>query len=358
MADSIVPELPPLPPLTYCQIKHIPGFTGYAVTDTGEVWSTYHSRKNRRFWVWKHLKPYIEPETGRAFVTLYQEWTSSLRSKAFRRSVHSLVLIAFGQPSPGGVEVCHRNGHAIDNSFKNLYWGSHFLNMSDMSFHMNLGKKPFQMQLLTEHPQEIRIRKPKPHKVGIQPYEIVPPLPQLDYAEIRHLAGWKGYAITDNGEVWSCRQKGFGYGRFGVWKRLNPMTIKRGINAGRKVVRLPVPKPKGFENFFVHRLVLIAFIGPCPDGMEGCHEDGNPGNNRLSNLRWGTHQSNQQDMRRHGRTKIGESSPNAKHTVEEVLAIRLDIKNGVKPSIILQTYKLPRGTYYAIRDRHTWKDFI
>ena len=42
----------------------------------------------------------------------------------------------------------------------------------------------------------------------------------------------------------------------------------------------------------VHRLVLEAFVGPCPEGEEGCHGDGDPANNRLVNLRWGTVSSN------------------------------------------------------------------
>lgn len=51
----------------------------------------------------------------------------------------------------------------------------------------------------------------------------------------------------------------------------------------------------------VHRLVLESFVGPCPDGMEACHNDGNPHNNRLDNLRWDTHTENMYDVVRHGR---------------------------------------------------------
>lgn len=50
----------------------------------------------------------------------------------------------------------------------------------------------------------------------------------------------------------------------------------------------------------VHRLVLEAFIGPCPDGMVGCHTDGDPLNNRLDNLRWDTPSNNNRDKRAHG----------------------------------------------------------
>ncbi len=54
---------------------------------------------------------------------------------------------------------------------------------------------------------------------------------------------------------------------------------------------------------YVHVLVLTAFRGHCPAGMEGCHNDGDPKNNRLSNLRWDTHSANQKDGFRHGTMK-------------------------------------------------------
>lgn len=50
----------------------------------------------------------------------------------------------------------------------------------------------------------------------------------------------------------------------------------------------------------VHHLVLEAFVGGMPDGMEACHGDGDASNNHLSNLRWDTHISNEADKARHG----------------------------------------------------------
>ena len=51
---------------------------------------------------------------------------------------------------------------------------------------------------------------------------------------------------------------------------------------------------------FVHRLVLAAFVGPCPEGHEVCHGNGRPDDNRLSNLRYGTQSANTLDRVRHG----------------------------------------------------------
>ena len=54
------------------------------------------------------------------------------------------------------------------------------------------------------------------------------------------------------------------------------------------------------KRWYVHTLVLTAFVGPRPDGMECLHGDGDPANNRVENLRWGTSSENTLDSVRHG----------------------------------------------------------
>lgn len=51
----------------------------------------------------------------------------------------------------------------------------------------------------------------------------------------------------------------------------------------------------------VHPIVLEAFVGPRPPGMECCHNDGNKANNALSNLRWDTKKANELDAIRIGK---------------------------------------------------------
>lgn len=50
----------------------------------------------------------------------------------------------------------------------------------------------------------------------------------------------------------------------------------------------------------VHALVLEAFRGPRPAGLEACHGNGDGSDNRLANLRWDTRSSNAYDRVRHG----------------------------------------------------------
>lgn len=51
------------------------------------------------------------------------------------------------------------------------------------------------------------------------------------------------------------------------------------------------------KKYQVHHLVLDAFVGKRPRGLECRHIDGNPTNNRASNLVWGTRAQNIEDYR-------------------------------------------------------------
>lgn len=50
-----------------------------------------------------------------------------------------------------------------------------------------------------------------------------------------------------------------------------------------------------------HVMVLSAFVGPRPEGMQIRHLDGDPANNALANLAYGTAEQNMADKREHGR---------------------------------------------------------
>ncbi len=83
----------------------------------------------------------------------------------------------------------------------------------------------------------------------------------------------------------------------------------------------------------LHRLVAQAFLPPPQPGQtDVAHNDGNPSNNHVSNLRWATHRENQMDMRTHGRMQDGAKCVTAKLTPQQVADIKSAIANG------------PRGT--------------
>jgi len=53
----------------------------------------------------------------------------------------------------------------------------------------------------------------------------------------------------------------------------------------------------------VHIIIATAFYGPCPEGLECRHLDGNRANNKASNLKWGTPSENNYDRVQHGTFK-------------------------------------------------------
>jgi hypothetical protein len=87
----------------------------------------------------------------------------------------------------------------------------------------------------------------------------------------------------------------------GYWRR-TPARILSGKPChqfGYVMVNLSMPGGQRWHTH-VHTLVLSVFISPRPDGYYGCHNNGDPADNRLANLRWATPSSNNLDKRRHG----------------------------------------------------------
>ena len=112
------------------------------------------------------------------------------------------------------------------------------------------------------------------------------------------IPGYEGYFVSDTGEVMSFKRN-----RSGRLLRPIPAT------GGYRVVKLG----NANNRKQIHRLVLEAFVGPCPDGMEACHNNGDPADNRLSNLRWDTKSANMFDRTAHRRGNAGKETCPAGH---------------------------------------------
>jgi NUMOD4 motif/HNH endonuclease len=131
------------------------------------------------------------------------------------------------------------------------------------------------------------------------------------------IRGWERYEVSDLGRVRSLRHK---------WgPRLVPLVLKPKFAArdGYPRVTLYCGSPRTPVTRLVHHLVLQAFAGPCPDGMEARHGPGGRQDARLVNLCWGTHSDNVgADRVRDGTINRGERHPLAQLTAADVAAIR------------------------------------
>ena len=106
---------------------------------------------------------------------------------------------------------------------------------------------------------------------------------------------------------------------------------------------------------FIHELVLTAFVGPRPQGMECCHyPDRDPTNNRLENLRWDTSKANEADKKKHGTTAIGARNGQAKLTDSLVAVIKERLRNGEPQRRIARDTGVSQRTISGINRREIW----
>jgi hypothetical protein len=121
--------------------------------------------------------------------------------------------------------------------------------------------------------------------------------PETDvcYRELTFL-GYPGYRVGDDGSLWrawvNCSK---GRIRRDVYKRMKASPNSNGYPSANLV-----PTEGGrYKTFRVHRIVLLAFAGDCPRGMQCRHLNGIRDDVRLANLAWGTHGQNMEDRDRH-----------------------------------------------------------
>jgi hypothetical protein len=108
-----------------------------------------------------------------------------------------------------------------------------------------------------------------------------------------------GYEASDQGRIRTVTRRvsrGPGRGTRWVYGRV----LKARLNPDSNRYYVGVWLNSKMELHSVHTLVLKAFVGPRPDGLVACHNDGDPTNNRLENLRWDTQSSNIADSIRQG----------------------------------------------------------
>lgn len=159
--------------------------------------------------------------------------------------------------------------------------------------------------------------------------------------EYRDVVGFPGYRVGSDGSVQSCFR---GPLMTNEWKTLKPQIHRK----GRKYLALHLHINGATKSRLVHRIVLEAFVGLRPAGHEARHLDGNPQNNAIANLAWGTNAENASDTRRLGRyvTKL---------TEEQVRSIKRRRDNGESPKEIALSMGVPRTTVSSVINGHSWR---
>ncbi len=156
---------------------------------------------------------------------------------------------------------------------------------------------------------------------------------------MKDIPRFPNYAITRDGRVWSKKRT----------------TTKGGwLKPGRHKFGYPqVGLCKNSKRYqcCIHHIVLETYVGPCPEGMECRHLNGDPTDNRLGNLCWGTRAENHYDAVKHG-THIG----NRKFTEEQVWRVFNTYHDGTYNQQELADYfGVGWGTIHGIVTKRTWR---
>ena len=149
----------------------------------------------------------------------------------------------------------------------------------------------------------------------------------------------KKYLVSPFGNVWSPRTKKFmkthpdnsGYLHISFYKE------------GERTTRL------------LHRVVLETFRGPCPDGMEALHNDGDKKHNHILNLRWGTKEENMKDVKNYYLGNGGQKSVHAKLTAHQVQEVRRMGSIGLPQRYIAEIFGIDKSAISRINSRKIYR---
>lgn len=173
------------------------------------------------------------------------------------------------------------------------------------------------------------------------------------------IPGFPGYEVSDHGRIrsfriWGKRAKGHCQIADCPQRILIPNIDSTGY-PGVNLLRAS----KQYRRR-IHSLVLLAFIGPRPQGFACCHSDRNKKHNHLINLRWDSYCNNENDKIKHG-TKVnppiheGEECHLSKLTTDKVKKIRELASQGNQKSYIAKLFGVTQTNIHDIINMKTWK---
>lgn len=122
--------------------------------------------------------------------------------------------------------------------------------------------------------------------------------------EWRPIIGWEGfYEVSNLGRVRSvtrtvrvhCKDKADHERTY-----IGNVLMGGVLPSGHRFVNLRRPGMRAARSMLVHQIVAEAFISARPHGLEVRHFDGDPSNNDVTNLRWGTRSEQRLDDVRNG----------------------------------------------------------
>lgn len=156
-----------------------------------------------------------------------------------------------------------------------------------------------------------------------------------------------GYEIDTDGNIWSCLKDAKGGMDKSNWHSMK--WLKRG-----NYYYVALSLNGKHYNRLIHRLVAETFLDNPEQKPMVCHKDGNPENNKVENLYWGTALENQWDRKKHGTTVEGTKNGQTKLNEKQVRVIKHALNLGVSDRILSRMASVSPATIWFIRRGIRW----
>jgi len=168
----------------------------------------------------------------------------------------------------------------------------------------------------------------------------------------KRVPGFNGYCVTDAGVVFSQHVERNG----GPLLPNNPWVKLTGRKPDGKMANRISFRLKRDDGKQVGMqcgvIVLLSWIGVPPAGLECCHNDGDPLNNHLENLRWDTRKANAADRLKHGTDQFGEKNASAILKESQVRFVKSSDKSSAE---LARKFGVCQSTISGIRAGRSWR---
>lgn len=172
--------------------------------------------------------------------------------------------------------------------------------------------------------------------------------------EWKHIKGFSDYMISNYGRVKSLGRTILVRRKYGtINKKISERVLQPTLNdSGYPIVSLY--KDGNNSKHRCHVLVAEHFIGDRPLGMDVCHNNGDPSDPFIQNLRYGTRSDNISDSKTHGTFIVGEDRSGAVLCNDDVVQIKMELVRETSIPDLAKKYGVAETTIKSIKQGKSW----